>query len=68
MAVSVTITLTNTEAARFATFVGQVSGFGRDATAAECKVYIVNAMRDQVQQYEKQIAAAALTPIAFDPT
>jgi hypothetical protein len=66
---SITITTTPQMDARLAPAFGALLHPGTNATAADVKAWLVQEMRNVVQQYETQQAMAALAaPAAFDPT
>lgn len=66
---SVTITTTAPQDARLAPAYGDLLRLGRNATTAEVKAWLIDQLRNTVQQYEDKVAKAAVAaPSAFDPT
>lgn len=61
---TITITTDNALTARLATALGKQQGFGRDATAAEVKAYLIDHIRQIVWRDERREVA----PVPFDPT
>ena len=65
---TLTINTTAEQALRVAAAVGQSQGLGRNATAAECKDFVIQLLRQLVQQQEYIAAQNLITSTAFDPT
>ncbi len=72
---TLTITTSDSEAARLSTAVGallglrNINGLQRAATGAEIKDWLVNTVRQRVLDYETQVAMKAVaTPAVFEPT
>ncbi|MCR4304984.1 MAG: hypothetical protein NUV63_12315 [Gallionella sp.] len=64
---TLTITLTAQQYARGATAIGKDLNLGRDATAEECRQYVIAMLRSVVLAREKDVAVEALVPATFDP-
>lgn len=66
---SITITTTGPQDARLTVAFGAYLHPGTNASAADVKAYLIQHMREIVQQYEQAQAIAAVPPpAAFDPT
>lgn len=72
---TLTITTTAAQSQRIATALGMernlvdVNGVARDATAAEVKDFLIDALRRLVQGYEYKVAHTQVAPPApMDPT
>lgn len=65
---TLTITTTAAQNARFVAAVGQSQGLGRDATGPEAKAFVIQLLRQFVQQQEYIAAQNLITSTAFDPT
>ena len=65
---TMTITTTAQQAARVAAAIGKDLNLGRDATAEECRQYVIAMLRAVVLAREKDAAVAVLAPTTFDPT
>lgn len=66
---TVTITTTGPMDARLTVAFGALLHPGTNASTADVKAWLIQQMRDVVQDYENRVAHAAVaTPAAFDPT
>lgn len=65
---SVTITTTASQDVRLAPAFGDRLKLGRNATTAEVKAWLVDQLRNVVQEYEARQAAAAVVASGFDPS
>jgi hypothetical protein len=65
---SITITTTAPQDARIAPAIGSLLGLGRNATVPEVKAYIIDGIRQSVQDYERRVAQAAIIIDPLDPT
>lgn len=66
---SVTITTTAPQDARLTVAFGALLHPGNNATTAEVKAHLIEYMRRVVQDYERNVAIAAVAaPASFDPT
>ncbi len=66
---SVTITTTSQDDARLAPAYGALLGLGRNATAAEIKGWLIQAMKTTVQNYEiQQASQSAAQTASTNPT
>lgn len=66
---SITITTTGAQDARLTVAFGALLHPGTNASAADVKAYLIEHMRQVVQNFEQQQAIAALpAPGAFDPS
>ena len=65
---TMTITTTAPQAARVAAAIGRDLKLGRDATAEECRQYVIAMIRAVVIAREKDVAIEAIVPVTFDPT
>ena len=65
---TLTIITTAAQDARLVTAVGKAQGLGRDATPAEAKAFVIQLLRQLVQQQEYITAQQGIVNVAFDPT
>ena len=65
---TLTITTTAAQDVRLVAAVGKSQGLGRDATPAEAKAFVIQLIRQLVQQQEWITAQQSITNVAFDPT
>jgi len=64
---TLTITTTAAQATRIAAAIGKDMKLGRDATAEECRQYVVALLRAVVLARERDAAINAIVDQTFDP-
>jgi len=67
LAGSITITTDSAQDARIVVAVGSIMNLGRNATQAEVKAFLVQYLRQSVQDYERRQNMSTFTPPAIDP-
>jgi hypothetical protein len=65
---TITITTTTEQDARIAPAFGSALGLGRNATVAEVKGWLIERLRSQVFQYERELQHNAISIPPLDPT
>jgi len=64
---SMTINTTAQQDARIVEAVGAILGLGRDATGPEVKAWVIQYIREGVQDYERRKNQTQFVPLAIDP-
>jgi hypothetical protein len=63
-----TITTTTQQGNRVSAAIGARLGLGRDATAEECRQWVISQIRGVVHDYEWQALQKTVSVTTFDPT